>query len=136
MINPLTRLKYTGSTPGANANGYALFTTAPIAAGAAGSAAAADGAVPFGDWAPDMGLHVFRYVIKNPAAGTVNGWYSLDRGATWVQFYTLAAGIPVSGTASSDSVTVEGLRDFAFVWVNGGVAQTGWTVNMSLSGLP
>lgn len=136
MSIDLTRLKYTGSTPGADANGYVLFATAPVAAGAAGATAANAGSVPVGDWAPDMDIHVFRYLIKNPAAGTVNGWYSLDRGATWVQFYTMAAPIPVAGLASADVVSVEGLRDFAFVWVNGGVAQTGWTVNMSVSIFP
>jgi hypothetical protein len=122
----ITRLKYTGSTPGADANTYVLFSTASPSAGVAGS-------VAVGNWGPMMCLHTYRYEIKNPQAGTVNGYYSNDRGANWVQFYTMAVAIPAAGEASNDVVLIEGFADFKFEWVNGGVAQTGWTVNQDAS---
>jgi hypothetical protein len=128
-MSTVCNLKYTGSTPGADANTYVLFATASPSASVAGS-------VAVGNWGPMGDVHAFRYVIKNPAAGTVNGYFSLDRGATWVQFYTMPAAIPVAGTASTDVVSVEGFRDFKFEWVNGGVAQTGWSVSMDVSVFP
>ncbi len=127
MSCSIPRLKYTGSTPGADASTYVLFATASPSAGVAG-------VCPMGNWGPMMGLHTFRYEIKNPQAGTVNGWYSNDRGANWVQFYTMAVPIPAAGTASNDVVLIEGFADFKFEWVNGGAAQTGWTVNLDVSG--
>jgi hypothetical protein len=114
----VTSLKYTGSTPGADASTYVLFSTALI---------------PVANWGPMGGVHTYRYEIKNIAAGTVNGYYSNDRGLNWVQFYTMAVAIPAAAEASNDVVLVEGFADFKFEWVNGGVAQTGWSVNQDVS---
>jgi hypothetical protein len=118
-MSTVTNLKYTGTTPGADASTYVLFSTALI---------------PVGNWGPMGGVHAYHYDIKHSQAGTVNGYWSNDRGVTWVQFYTMALAIPT--LTSSDVVLVEGFRDFKFEWVNGGVAQATWSVNQDASIFP
>jgi hypothetical protein len=89
-----------------------------------------------GNWGPSMCIHSYHFDIKNSQAGTINGYYSNDRGANWVQFYTLAAAIPAATTSNRDAVLVEGFADFKFEWLNGGVDQTTFTVNQDVSIFP
>lgn len=112
----VTALKYTGGTPGADANTYTLFTTAALPS----------------NWGSYSCVHTYHYDIKNSQAGTVNGYKSAD-GVTWHQFYTMAIGIPASAATNNDVVLVEGYRHFKFEFVNGGSAQTTWSVDQDVS---
>jgi hypothetical protein len=118
----ITRLKYTGSTPGADANTYVLFST--VAA-----------ACP-GNWGPMCGFHTFHYDIDNDQAGTLNLYKSSNRGTSWTQMSTTAVAIPAANTSNNGVLLIEGLADFKVEWVNGGSAQTVWAVDMDVSTFP
>ena len=75
-------------------------------------------------------LKRFQVDVVNSQAGTFTWQKSLDRGVTWIQLSTQAAGI---GTNDLD-ILVENLQDFRIQWTNGGVNQTQFAVSMSLSG--
>lgn len=123
MSKKVIRLKYTGSTPGADSNTYTIFST--VAAG-----------YPRG-WADMADVHTFHWDIDHDQSGTVKGYHSLDGGTTWVQFYdsgSMAA--PGAAATSGAVVLVEGFRDFKFEWLNGGSAQGTWVVNMDVSTQP
>ena len=75
-------------------------------------------------------LKRFQVDVVNSQAGTFTWQKSLDRGVTWIQLATQAAGI---GTNDLD-ILVENLQDFRIQWTNGGVNQTQFAVSMSLSG--
>jgi hypothetical protein len=124
----ITRLKYTGATPGTDSNTYVLFSTASPSAGVAG-------ACPMGNWGPAMCVHSFHWDIKHSQAGTVRGYHSSDRGATWTQFYDTGS-LAAPTYTDKDVVLVEGFADFKFEWVNGGTAQATWVVNMDVSLFP
>jgi hypothetical protein len=75
-------------------------------------------------------LKRFQIDLVNSQAGTFTWQKSLDRGVTWIQLATQAAGI---GTNDLD-LLVENLQDFRIQWINGGVNQTAFSVSMALSG--
>jgi hypothetical protein len=119
-MSTVTNLKYTGTTPGADASTYVLFSTALLSVG---------------NWGPMGDVHAYHYDIAHSQAGTVKGYRSKDRGVTWVQFYDSGLlGIPTY--TSTDVVLVEGFADFKFEWVNGGVAQGTWNVHQDASIFP
>lgn len=128
MANKIVGLKYSGTALPTDANTFVLFASASPSAGVAGSC-------PMANWAVMSGLHVYKYDVKNSHDGTVKGYKSDDRGANWVQFYD-------SGTLTAPTytnaavVSVEGLHDFKFEWVNGGVTQTTFELAQSLSDVP
>lgn len=119
--------RYSGSTPGADASTYNIFSSVT--------------AFPGCSMAQDSGLKRLFVTIDNPQAGTLKFYRCMDgtgggtaaRGTTWVQ-----VGGDFAATASATDVTtfdglIEGFPDFKLDWVNGGVAQTGWTVTISLT---
>lgn len=121
------QVKYQGSTPGADANTYVLFaTTLPAAPTDAMNAL----------W-PQRGpalLNVakFALIIKHTQAGTINIFESQDRGANWRQIDTVAIVAPGATGSTSLEFLIESLWDFKVEWVNGGVAQASFDVNIAL----
>lgn len=111
---------YAGAVPGADANTYNLFSSVTAFTGAS--------------MAQNNGLKRLFVVINNVQTGTLKLYYSLDRGTNWVQ-----TGGDISPTAAGATVTteldalIESFPDFKLDWVNGGSAQTGWSVTIALS---
>jgi hypothetical protein len=112
--------RYTGSTPGADANTYILFSSVVAFTGAS--------------MAQNNGLKRIFGGINNPQAGTLNYYYSLDRGVNWVQVSTTAVAASAATDINEFDFLIESFPDFKVEWVNGGSAQTGWTVTIALSG--
>lgn len=115
----LTQLKYMGSTPGADANTYVLFST--VAAG-----------FPQRFFAlTNTHKVLIDIAYSNGGGGTAMNWYvSSDRGLTWRQEGTQAMAAPTT-TYQKDFV-VESAPDWKLEWVNGGAAQTVWEINIAL----
>jgi len=122
------RVTYNGSTPGADANTYSIFNSVT--------------AFPGASMATDLGYHRLFVTIDNPQSGTLKfyrcndglGGSTTARGTNWVQ-----VGGDFAATTSATDVTTfdglfEGFADFKLEWVNGGSAQTGWTVTIALTG--
>ncbi len=124
----LTRLKYTGTALPTGATTTVLFSTASPSAGVAGTC-------PMGNWGPSMCVHSFHWDIKHDQTGTVKGYYSNDRGASWTQFYDTGV-LPIPTYTDSGVALVEGFADFKFEWLNGGSNQTAFVVNMDVSLFP
>jgi hypothetical protein len=128
MSGPHSNIKYTGSTPGADASTYVLFATIlPAAPTNAMNANWGESAFAH------MGVRKFSVLIDHVQAGTLNAYESIDRGVTWRQIDTVAVAAPAAASSTSVDFQVEGLRDFKLEWVNGGVAQNPWEVLQSLS---
>lgn len=111
--------RYTGSTPGADSNTYNLFSSVVAFTGQS--------------MAQNNGLKRLFVTVDNPQSGTLKFYRSADRGV-WVQ-----VGGDFAATSSATDVTtfdglIEGFYDFKLDWVNGGSAQTGWTVTIALTG--
>jgi hypothetical protein len=112
--------RYTGSTPGADSSTYNLFSSVTAFTGAS--------------MASNNGLKRLVVTVDNPQSGTGKFYRSADRGTNWVQ-----VGGDFAATSSATDVTpfdllFEGFADFKLDWVNGGSAQTGWTVTIALTG--
>lgn len=122
------RIGYTGSTPGADSNTYVLFATILPATPTDAQNA---------NWPQNMfmlaDVHKFCLLLKNNQSGTINIYESEDRGVTWQQVDTLAVSAAASTGSNPMEFLVEGMKDMKIEWVNGGSAQTTWSVNMSLS---
>lgn len=130
MGNRIVGLKYSGTALPTGSATFVLFSTAAPSAGVAGSC-------PMANWAPMSGLHVYNYDVKHSHDGTVKGYKSDDRGTNWLQFYdsgTLTA--PAATDTNGDVVSVEGMPDFKFEWVNGGTNQTTFEFTQNLSDVP
>lgn len=116
-----------------NAETVVLFSTAdPLLP----TFPAVKGGCPMANWGPMTKLHSFHADIKNDQAGTIRGWKSSNRGATWTQFYTEAIAIPASGMSSNVVVLIEGFADFKFDWLNGATPQTTFEVDLDCSTFP
>lgn len=113
------RLRYAGSTPGADSNSYVLFDTTALTSGGG------------------LGLTALgspgRFVvnIRNDQTGTLRA-YRLN-GSTWEQAYPDQA-VAASSTGGIYDFFVGTFDHFRLVWVNGGSAQTVWSVDMALLG--
>lgn len=109
---------YTGSTPGADSNTYPIFSSVT--------------AFPGKRFAQMFGLKRLFITVDNPQSGTVKYYRSADRGTNWVQ----VGGDQAATASATDVFTFDavflGFDDFKVDWVNGGSAQTGWTVTISL----
>jgi len=110
-------VKYeSGVVPGANADPYVLFNSLVYRG--------QNRPVRFTDFA--------RYVlsIKNPAAGTLRA-YARDNGSSWEQFWEVA--VPAATMRNNlIGIPIEPHDDVRIDWVNGGVAQTGWSLTQAL----
>lgn len=113
-------VKYTGSTPGADANTYPLFTT--VQAG--------------------MGSYFFslariaRFELKliHDQQVTLKWYRSDDRGSNWTQVgEETLAGLAAKNEDVRDYL-VEGEKDWKLDLVNGGSAQTTWDIKMAMTG--
>lgn len=113
-------VKYTGATPGGDSNTYNLFSSVTAFNGA---------------WAAQgAGQKRLCINIKHSQALTLKGYKSSDRGVTWEQVYDSGSIAAPAATASTDlDFWFEPFPDFKVDLVNGGVAQVGFTVNLSLS---
>lgn len=117
-------VRYVGATPGADSSTYPIFSSVT--------------AFPGANMATDLGYKRLFITIDNPQAGTAKFYRSIDagngvaRGTNWVQ-----VGGDFAATASATDVftldvAILGFQDFKVDWVNGGAAQTGWTVTIAL----
>lgn len=82
-------------------------------------------------WLHSGGCRRFAYAIEHDQDGTVNGYWSVDDGTTWNLFYTQAHALAAS--PAEGDVFIEPYDDVKFEWVNGGVTQTTFDINMVLS---
>lgn len=110
MTEPLTVWKYTGLTPGANANTYVLFSTVV--------------ALPGAGMLSSAGISRIKLGLEHDQAGTLNSYRSSNRGTTWIQLSTTAVAAPAASTTSEVDFLVDGYADWKLEWVNGGLAQT------------
>lgn len=118
----MTRLGYTGGTPGADSNTYTLFSSVTA-------------------WPTTYNaLSQYgqkRYVLRLEYAQdcTLNWHMSNDRGTNWRAVGTQALTAAAPGTPQSVTVdvVVEGFQDFRMQLVNAGTGQgAGFTVDQSL----
>lgn len=112
--------KYTGATPGADANTYNLFSSVVAFSGA---------------WmAQGAGLKRMGIDIKHSQSLTLKGYKSSDRGTTWEQVYS--SGV-VTAPAATDSTRLdfwfEPYADFKIDLLNAGAAQVAFTVDIALT---
>lgn len=113
-------VRYTGAIPGADSNTYPIFSSVTAFPGA---------------WmSQNTGLKRLFVTIDHPQNATLKFYRSVDRGTAWVQ-----VGGDYAITASATDVStfdglIEGFPDFKLDLVNGGVAQTGMTVTIALTG--
>lgn len=116
--NNMTRVKYTGATPGGDTNTYPIFTTLT-------------NGWPAGFFALQ---NISKLVVdtKHDAAGTFAWYKSNDRGTSWEQIGTEAISAPASTVTIFREFTVEPYEDFKLDWVNGNTAQDPWDVSMVL----
>jgi hypothetical protein len=120
MLDTITVVKYTGSTPGADSNTYNLFSSVTAFQGAS--------------MAQNVGLKRATFDIKHSQALTLKGYKSNDRGVTWEQVYDSGS---VAAPAATDSTRLdfwfEPYPDFKVDLVNGGSAQASFSVNIALT---
>lgn len=132
MSGPYAALKYLGATPGADANTYVLVATTLPAAPTDAMNMNRDGACPE-CFSANVGARKLCLTLDHVQAGTLNFYASQNRGTTWRQIDTVAAAAPAASGSTVVEFLIEGLRDWKLEWVNGGVAQNPWEVNLSLS---
>ncbi len=108
---------YNGSTPGADANTYVLFSSGT--------------AFPGKRMHSGLGMKRMVVGVRHSSAGTINLYKSADRGTNWVLADTFSA----ASTTLEDlyDALVEHMDDFKVEWVNTGSAQNPWTVSLALS---
>lgn len=125
MSAETVQIKYTGSTPGTDSNTYVIFDTTV--------------AFPGARYAAECRLKRLQVGLSNSQAGTYN-WYktqsrvtSTNTAIVWTQIGTRA--VVAGATAENDDdFLIEEYADFKLEFVNGGVAQATWVVDLALSG--
>lgn len=117
-----SRVKYSGTTPGADVNTYNLYNSVNDG-GAAGFAM--------------KGIHIVMLDIKNAAAGTLKAYKGSARdtigAVTYSQIEQFSVPIPASTESNKYEFLVEPYSDWKLDWVNGGAAQSTWLVDLALS---
>lgn len=83
-------------------------------------------------YAPMHGLKRLQVDLVNSQAGTFNWQKSQDRGVTWVSIGTTA--VAIAAPSSQFDFLFEEYPDVRLQWVNGGVTQTQFVLDMALSG--
>lgn len=137
MSNKVVSLKYTDTALPTGSAVFVLFNTAAIIASALGQTGARAAGAALGNWAAICGLHVYHLNLVHSHAGTLKGYKSTDRGATWKQFYDSASiSAPAVGGSTDLTVPIEGMPDVAFTWTNGGTNQTSFDITQNLSDVP
>jgi hypothetical protein len=114
----IARVKYTGTTPGADTNTYTLFTTV-------------NGEIGQGFF-QHADIHKVHLLLKCNNAGTLKSYESTDRGVNWRQIGQEAIAAPAATADVERDFIVEALLDFKLEWVNGNVAQNPWDPNVAL----
>lgn len=119
-MSKVSPIKYTGTAPGADANTYTIFNSTTAFNGA---------------WqAQYAGMKRYIVDIKHSQSGTMNFYYSLNRGTSWNQVYTSGAiAAPAATSSTIRDFALEQYPDFKCEWVNGGSAQATWTVTQALT---
>lgn len=114
------RFKYTGTTPGADALTYNIFSSVATFQGAG--------------MAANMGYKRLVVDIKNAGGnGTLKLYKSPDRGVNWFQIDEISVTAPAANATNVYDFLVEEYEDFKLDWVNGGSAQTTWQLSIALS---
>lgn len=114
-----SQLKYTGLTPGADANTYNFYDTT---------------LGPGGGFLAQIGARWLALDLKNAAAGTLKLYKSQDRGANWSQIEQLAVPAVAATESNRFEFHVEPYRDLKLDWLNGGSSQAAtWLVDLCLS---
>lgn len=114
----ITRVKYVGTTPGADVNVYSLFDTTVAGVGA--------GFLNMTD------THRVVVDLGHTQGGTFNWYRSDDGGAVWIQQGTEVVAAPAATETTIRDFLVEGCLDWKLTWTNGGVAQATWSPRVSL----
>jgi hypothetical protein len=113
------RITYSGATPGADTNVYELFSTVKDGFG--------------GNFLAIADIDRLFVDIDHPQALVLRLSRSADRGATWTTIYeTASIAAPAAGASTQYDFHVSQYKDVKLEVVNGGSAQTGWTVDISL----
>jgi hypothetical protein len=111
------RLSYMSGTPGADANTYNVVNSTLL-----GGA----------NFFSHTGTRRVMVTIKNSHAGTLKEYRSTDKGATWTQISETAVAAPAASASNTYKYHVSQFNDWKLDWVNGGSAQTTFTVDISL----
>lgn len=120
MTHINTNIPYQGATPGADSDTYPLFSTITAFTGK--------------NFFPLNGIERFTLVINNPQAGTINSYFSDDHtSANRTQVSTTAKAASAANTSDFVEFFVGVFEDWELEFVNGGVAQTGWKLQLGTS---
>ena len=118
-----SRVPSTLAAPGTDSNTYVLFSTYV--------------ASPGGSMHQGAGIKKLMVTIKNSQAGTLNTYRGGARSTlnvpTFTQLTAEAIAAGTSTTSTSREYLIEPFGDWKLEWVNGGVAQATWTLDMALS---
>lgn len=125
MGQETAKIRYTGTAPGADGNTYVIFDTTVLFVAPR--------------YAAMNRLKRLQVGLSNSQAGTYN-WYksqsrvtSTNTAVVWTQIGTRA--VAAGATAENDDdFLIEEYDDFKLEFVNGGVAQATWVVDLALSG--
>ncbi len=121
-MSEFSKIKYTGTTPGADSNTYNLLNS--------------HSAGWPGNWPALSGVYKVVIDIHHNQAGTIK-WYKTmndtPETATWVQMGELAVAAPAATAGTQAEVFIEAEKHVKIDWVNGGSAQTTFHVDMSLA---
>lgn len=137
MHGGLGRIKWQGTTPGADTHQYSIWST--CSTGVADDATHHDNVAQNanrdggcgGNFLPMTHTDKIVFSVKNAAAFTLNEYYSLDRGATWLQISTASIAIPAANTSTEREFLVETYPDWRLEVVNQGAAQTTWSPTLA-----
>ena len=116
-------VKYTGAVPGADTNTYNLLNSIT-------------GGWP-GYWPGVLNLYRVLIDIDHDNTGTIKVYKSNDdlstQSPTWVQVDERSIAAPAAASGTKEEFLVEAHKHTKIDWVNGGVAQTTFVVNIALS---
>lgn len=117
-----SRLKYSGSTPGADTDTYTLWTSETAGGG---------------NLAAMSGARYFVLDLKNSGAGTLKVYKGSARPSAGAVTFSQIEQISVAAAPTAESnkfeFNIEPYSDWKIEWVNGGSAQSTWLVDMALS---
>lgn len=115
-MSEVTIFKYAGSTPGTDSDTYVIFDTTVAFPGARMLAYA--------------GIKRMCFDFEHSHLATLNWYRSNDRGVNWHQVGTEALAAPAANETNVRDFLVEGYDDWKLQWVNGGTAQSPFSVAM------